>query len=114
MIKSPDNMRKAKVEGPRGGEGIVEFTYILETEEMADSCTMFARLYLHPGASVGEHSHTEDAEVYYILTGTLEADDNGTIKTVGPGDVIYTGDGAYHSIRNVGEQTAEMLAVILT
>ena len=106
MIKSPDNMRKAQVEGPRGGEGIVEFTYILETEEMADSCTMFARLYLHPGASVGEHSHTEDAEVYYILT--------GTIKTVGPGDVIYTGDGAYHSIRNVGEQTAEMLAVILT
>lgn len=113
MYKAQGEMRRNTVKKPRDGEGEVHFTHILEPEEMLASCTMFARLVLEPGAMVGEHTHEEDAEVYYILTGAMEVNDNGQIRQAGPGDVIYTADGDTHSIRNTGTEPAEMLAVIL-
>lgn len=113
MLRKQDQMRNVSVEKPRGGEGTVHFTHILEPDEILPSCTMFARLQLEPGAAVGEHAHTDDAEVYYILSGTMEVNDNGVLHKIGPGDVVYTAGGETHSIRNIGNETAEMLAVIL-
>lgn len=113
MYKSHDQMQNTTVEGPRNGHGYVHFTHILEAAELPPSCGMFARLTLEPGAMVGEHMHTDDAEIYYILKGTMEVNDNGVIRTVEAGDVIYTSRDESHSIRNTGHEDAEMLAVIL-
>lgn len=112
MIKTNEQMRKATVEAPRSGAGVGHFTYLLESDEMLDSCTMFAKIVLEPGSRVGRHSHVEDAEVYYILSGTMQVDDDGEMRTVFPGDAVYTSNGEFHSIENIGDSDAEMLAVV--
>ena len=51
--------------------------------------------------------------IFYILSGQGIADDNGTQVLLEPGDMLYTGDGSYHAVRNEGEVPLEMVAVIL-
>ena len=113
MIKKREGMREATVEKPRDGEGVAHYTYVMEKDEMKSSCTMFAKITLEPGSRVGEHAHVEDAEVYYILEGMMEVNDNGTIQQARPGDAVYTSDGGTHSIKNIGDTNATMIAVII-
>ncbi len=113
MIKKKDQMRKAVVEKPRGGSGVGHFTHILEASELKPSATMFAEITLEPGGEVGYHDHVDDAEIYYILSGTMEVNDNGTTVLLEPGDAVYTTDGEFHGIRNAGDTHATMLAVII-
>ena len=40
--------------------------------------------------------------------------DDGEERELQPGDAVLTGGGASHSIANIGEETLELLAVILT
>ena len=49
----------------------------------------------------------------YILKGTGEVNDDGILSPVGPGDVVHTGSGHSHSIRNTGEENLELIAMIL-
>ena len=51
--------------------------------------------------------------VDYILRGEGEYNDNGTILTVGAGDVTFVASGEGHSIRNTGEGDLEFIALIL-
>ena len=39
--------------------------------------------------------------------------DNGTIQTVKPGDVTFTGAGEGHGLEAVGEEPLEVIALIL-
>ena len=50
---------------------------------------------IHVGARklLGFHVHQNEGEAYYILSGTGEFNDNGTIVTVAAGDVTFTGAG---------------------
>jgi len=49
-----------------------------------------------------------------MLQGTAVVNDNGKDLSVGPGDVVITGDGAAHSITNTGTEPVKMIAVIVT
>ncbi|MDU7504884.1 MAG: cupin domain-containing protein, partial [Clostridia bacterium] len=54
---------------------------------------------------------TDNFELYYILEGTATVDDNGTTVDVGPGDMIYTADGAKHSI--TANSPMKMIATVV-
>jgi mannose-6-phosphate isomerase-like protein (cupin superfamily) len=69
-------------------------------------------LNLDPGSSIGYHKHDREEEVFVILKGTAEVDDDGSKKILNQGDSILTGNGAGHSIRNIGKEPLEVLAVI--
>ena len=75
---------------------------------------MAARLTLPPGASIGFHNHENEDEIFVIVKGQAEADDNGTLSVLNAGDTLLTGNGAGHSIRNIGEGDLELVAVIST
>lgn len=113
MHKKNVNMRQETKLNPREGKGTAHFTHVLERNEMLDTCTMFAKIALEPGTEIGEHAHATDAEIYYILEGTFEVNDNGTRAIVEPGDVVYTSNGEHHSITNICDDTAVLLAVII-
>ncbi len=113
MVKKMEQMKKEIREKMRGGNGSIEILHILEKEEMKGKVRMFARVTLNPGSSIGEHDHVGEEEAYYILKGTAQVNDNGILKTVHAGDVILTGDGAYHAIENTGDEPLEFMAVIL-
>lgn len=113
MVKKVEQMKAEIREKMRGGKGSVEMLHILEKDEIKGKVRLFAKVTLNPGCSIGEHDHVGEEEVYYVLKGTAQVNDNGVNKTVHAGDVILTGDGAFHSIENTGTEPLEFMAVIL-
>ena len=96
-----------------GGQGVTTFTELVPLELLRDEAKLFKHVTIDVGASIGPHSHVDNYEVYYILSGQGEVDDNGTPVSVEPGDVVYTADGATHSLTNTGDVPIEMVAVII-
>lgn len=61
---------------------------------------------LKPGdTSHAPHRH-ENEELVIIKEGTLEAFNDGELKRVGPGSVIFNASNELHGIRNVGDGPA--------
>ena len=48
-----------------------------------------------------------------LAVGRGKYSDNGTLTTIGAGDVTFVGSGEGHSIRNIGESDLEFIALIL-
>jgi mannose-6-phosphate isomerase-like protein (cupin superfamily) len=96
----------------REGEGKVTLTHLVPAE-VRRHCSLFAELSLEPGASIGYHDHQQDIEYYLITHGTGIVNDNGTEVAVRKGDVVITGNGSFHSIKNSGPGTLDLVAVIL-
>lgn len=97
----------------RGGTGQVGIEHLWEpAKEMLAPNRMAAKLTLEPGSSIGFHRHEDEEELFYIISGRAQADDNGVTVELEAGDTLLTGNGAGHSIRNIGEDALEILAVI--
>jgi len=113
MIKRNDEYSSETRSAMRGGDGEVHIERLWEPEtEMKADNRLFARMRLEPGASIGFHRHDGEEEVFYILRGEAEADDDGVKTRLLPGDTILTGGGAGHSIKSLGDEPLEILAVI--
>ena len=55
---------------------------------------------VEPGATIGEHTHKGDEEIYIILDGYGQMRIDGVDTPVGPGDMVITRDGHSHSLTN--------------
>ena len=85
MIRKADECKKEFREKMRDGNGTVEITNFIEgPEELCNKGRMFSRVILKSGCSIGFHVHEKDSELFYILKGEAEYNDNG--------DLIYEGD----------------------
>jgi mannose-6-phosphate isomerase-like protein (cupin superfamily) len=114
MLYHRNELRTEQREKPRGGSGIVSYLHLAEDKgKTHGNIEMLAEMTLPPGASVGSHAHTENMEIYVILDGKGTVDDNGTEKPVSKGDVVITGNGDTHGIRNSGDVPLVLYAVIV-
>ncbi len=106
---------KADVHEKRfGGEGTVTTRHLLNgAEEMYEKGRLFAHGSIDVGSSLGYHVHENESETFYILRGTGEYDDNGTISTITAGDVTFTAAGEGHGMKNTGQEPLEYIALIL-
>lgn len=113
MIKNKQDIRTETVENSGNIEGRISKDIILTPAEMLERASMFNIITLPSGSRIKEHPHIEDAEIYYILEGEAEVTDNGTTATMRAGDVMFTGNGARHSIANHSGKDVRFLACIL-
>lgn len=114
MIRRKEECSIEHREHMRGGDGTVIITnFVNGTAELNESGRLFGRITLESGCSIGSHPHENESEIFYILTGTGEYDDNGTIVTVQAGDVTICSPGESHGIANRGEEVLELIAVII-
>ncbi|HCK88898.1 MAG TPA: cupin domain-containing protein [Erysipelotrichaceae bacterium] len=114
MIRRKDECSVEYNEHLRGGDGTVKLTqFIASPDDLCGKGRSFARVVLNPGCSIGYHGHETDSELYYILKGTAEYNDNGTLKTVTEGDVTICPPGEGHGIANKSEDVVELIAVIV-
>jgi mannose-6-phosphate isomerase-like protein (cupin superfamily) len=74
---------------------------------------LVAEVTIPSGASIGFHRHEGEEEIYYILSGSGEVDDQGEVDQIGRGDVVLTGGGNRHAVRNTGTVPLVLLAIIL-
>jgi len=113
MIKKKNDLKCEVREKMRGGNGMVKIEHFWEPgTELKAKTRLCAKLTLAPGDSIGFHKHDNEEEVYIIIKGAAEAEDNGKIERLNPGDTILTGNGAGHSIKSVGTEPLEIIAVI--
>ena len=111
MIKKNNDMTRKTVEHMRDGNGSVDQMLILDGRDMAPHTRLCGMMTLDKGCSIGLHTHIKETEYYFILSGegiVTEADGE---KKVSKGDVVITGDGESHAIRN--ESTAPLVFVAL-
>lgn len=59
------------------------------------------------------HSHVVDDEAFYILRGTFAFELDGELKHAVAGDTVYIPAGVRHLYQNVGEETGELLLVVV-
>jgi mannose-6-phosphate isomerase-like protein (cupin superfamily) len=106
-------MKTEVKEKMRDGEGSVRLTHFVEpgTEK---NCRMLAEVTLEPGSSIGYHRHDTETEYYIILSGNGTVNDGGKEAPVKAGDVMVTGNGASHGIKNTGAVPLVFQAIIVT
>ena len=113
MIRRSNEMREERIHELKKGKGTVKLFHLLEKQELSEKGRLCAREIIEPGNSVGYHKHEGDFELYYVLEGEGIVNDNGSETTVRKMDVVRTGHGEFHSIKNVGNKNLELIAIIL-
>lgn len=98
----------------RGGKGDAIFAHLFKSgEELNENMRLFSVISLKKGDSIGYHVHEGEDELYFILQGEAAYDDNGEKTSLKAGDSTITRSGEGHSIECAGEETLELLAVIV-
>ncbi len=112
MIKKENEYTETIMEPMFGGDGKVTLKHYYTKDEMASSNRLCAKLIIEPGCSSGVHVHENEEEIFIILKGIAEVNDNGEVKTLKAGDSMLTKSGEGHAIKNIGDETLELVAVI--
>lgn len=90
-----------------------EFHVYLDPETTPQARASFARFALGVGGALPEHRHAKTEEIAYFISGQgvarLFHEGEATEVEVGPGHVWYNPPGAWHSIRNTGDEPLVMV-----
>ena len=113
MIKQSAEFKTSTVSNLRGGKGDLTRKDVFTSEETLGKTEWYITLTIPAGGSIGEHPHGPDAEIYHILAGTLRVTDDGVTKDLVAGDAVFTGGGKVHSVENVSDSDATLLAIKL-
>lgn len=96
------------------GKGTVSMCPIIfSNEELNNKGRLFNHITVAPGNEFGYHVHNGESEIYYVLGGKGEYNDNGNTVIIEKGDVTFTQPGEGHGVKSVGEEPLEVLALIL-
>ncbi len=114
LIRRKEDRRTTTAEGVRQGPGhLISLVGVEDPSEMWDKGHMVNDNILEKECGVGYHIHEGDAEIYVMLEGEAEYDDNGTVTTIHAGDITFTGPGEGHSIVNHKDEPVRFLAIIV-
>ncbi|MEG0379927.1 MAG: cupin domain-containing protein [Eubacterium sp.] len=112
LIKNKEHQIDEKFE-MRGGSGTIHIKHVADENILCDKGRLYAQITVEPGCSIGIHEHINEKEIFYVLKGQAEAEDNGKTVILEPGDVLVTGNGSTHAVKNRGSENLEMMALIL-
>ncbi len=113
MIVRRKDMRTQVRTLMKGGKGSVTVLHLVEPDDLPN-IRFVGEMTIPAGASIGEHAHETETEYYIITDGVGVVTEDRVDHRVGCGDVIVTGGGASHSIRNRGSTELKILAFIVT
>lgn len=113
MIKKANELEVQYIENMHGGDGTIEIISFAKSQELNYRGKFFAKVVVHPGCSIGFHTHTEDSEIIYVENGSLLYSDNGAEKMLSKGDVTVCPSGTGHSMKNVGNDDLVLIATVI-
>ena len=113
MVRKFSDMKVETREKMRGGEGAVDIRHYFSPEEFGARTRLCAKLTLPPGASIGEHCHENEDEVYLILSGSGIVREQDGERAVSAGDAVLTGRGGSHAVFNNGAVPLEIAAIVI-
>ena len=99
----------------KGGPGAVTLEKYFNKEDFGGPhVRVCSKLILPPGSGIGLHAHETDDEVYIVVKGKGKVNDAGTVTEITVGDTVLTGKGNSHSVECVGDETLEIIALVVT
>ena len=113
MIRKPVEMAMERRDQMRGGQGEVTVQHYFKPEEFGARMRLCARLTLPPGASIGEHEHLREDEIYLVLSGAGMLQEDGVRTRIQAGDAVLTGKGGKHALMNDGAEPLVIAAIIV-
>jgi len=99
------------VYGVHGADGMSGWKCLARRTGLGGSWEAVEWAWVPPGGVSGEHLHTRTEEVYFILSGRAEILLDGVATEVGPGDLVLTGVGTTHGLRNIGDDDVTWLVI---
>jgi len=94
------------------GKGVLWCTEMLADYKKIGSGFKFIHdNYLEPGASIGEHQHENNEEIYVILSGRGTMTIDAVKQDVGPGDICLTRNEHSHDLTNGLEGPMHFLVI---
>ena len=91
--------------------GLLEIDYLVDGAEKGGLGVF--ELTVPAGANVPPpHSHTDNEECVYVLSGVLRYSVNDEIRDLAPGEWMSTPRGAVHQFSNPGTETARALVMM--
>ena len=114
MIKRKDSIQSSITLNQRGGPGQVEKFEIASKEELLNHGRLYARMKFEKDCGIGYHEHQGETEIFYILKGEFEYIEDDKTSILHEGDIAILENGHSHSITNYQEETAELIALIIT
>ena len=99
-------------ENMRGGDGSIELTALCT--ELPAHMRLMSTIRVAPGCSIGEHTHENETELYYFISGHATLIDDGVRTEADPGDVMSTASGHSHGVINETDEDIIILACIIT
>lgn len=110
LIVKNGNMERAPLKNCHGGVGDLDWKNVLGKKDLANHVLNYVHdNIMLPGVSIGLHSHSNDEEYYYIISGKgiMQLDDKEF--EVGPGDITAVFPGGKHSLKNSGTENMRIL-----
>lgn len=114
MIRRQEEMPVELRRQMRDGSGEVTVTKLFLPEDGDPRVKLHAVLTIPQGAGIGYHVHEGEQEMFYVLSGEGEYNDNGTAAVLRAGDSCITRSGQGHGVKNCREEPLRLLALILT
>ncbi len=97
-----------------GGEGTVMMEKLLDgPAEMYGKGRAYVRHTIHPGVTIGSHTHHDEMETMVIVSGKALHIINGERQHLLPGDIIAAQDGDSHQIACEGDEDLVLIAQVL-
>ena len=114
MVRKSSERNIEKVEHKFDADGYITVRNLINSnDELNNKGRVFAHTTVAPHSGIGFHKHEGDTEIYYVLSGKAEYNDNGTIVPIEAGDVTFTPSGTGHGINNPNDEPLEIIALIL-
>ena len=114
MIRKANERVIEKPERKFGAPGFITVRNLINSpEELNGKGRVFAHTTVLPGNGIGFHVHHGDSEIYYVVSGKGEYNDNGEIRLIEAGDVTFCPAETGHGVLCVGDEPLELIALIL-
>ncbi len=114
MIRRKDERKIERNEHKFGADGYITVRSLISgNAELNGKGRMFAHTTVAPHSGIGYHVHEGDMEIYYVLSGKAEYNDNGTITTIEAGDVTFCPSGSGHGVTNNSDEPFDIIALII-
>lgn len=94
----------------RDGAGTCFEARVFGDDELQSRMMGIGRTVIHPGASIGDHQHGNEEEIYLVLRGSGMATIDGRTVRVGPGDVMVNHPHGTHGLQNDTAEDLEIFA----
>ena len=112
-IKKAGTLTRIEMVEPFNGKGKSYADKLMEGDEFTGAGRLYNIVTFPPKCSIGYHQHIGESETYYVLKGKGMFNDDGEMKEVGVGDVMYTGPGFSHGLENIGDEDLVIAAFII-